>query len=56
MSVFGPMSGQERLVRSPLGTRIDPYLGFSFLVEVEDLIVGGFSEVSGLQVETEVQP
>jgi phage tail-like protein len=34
--------------------RLDPYLGLNFLVEIEGLVVGGFSEVSGLSVETEV--
>ena len=38
-----------------LGIRNDPYMSFNFLVEIEGLLVGGFSEVSGLQVETEVQ-
>src|SRR6478736_3812744 len=38
-----------------LGTRDDVYLAFNFLVEIEGLIVGGFSEVTGLQVEIEVQ-
>lgn len=33
----------------------DPYLSFRFLVEIRGLIVGGFSEASGLQVETEVE-
>lgn len=37
------------------GERKDPYLGYRFLVEIEDLVVGGFSEVSGLQAETEVE-
>jgi phage tail-like protein len=36
-----------------LGPRLDPYLGFNFLVEIESLVVGGFSEVGGLSVETE---
>lgn len=35
--------------------RGDPYLGFRFLVEIEGMEVGGFSEVSGLQVEVEVE-
>jgi phage tail-like protein len=35
-----------------LGLRNDPYLSFNFLVEIEGLVVGGFSEVTGLQVET----
>ena len=37
-----------------LGVRLDPYMSFNFLVEIEGLIVGGFSEVTGLQVEVEV--
>ena len=37
------------------GTRRDPYLAFNFHVEIEGLIVGGFSEVSGLQIETVVE-
>ena len=34
--------------------RNDPYMSFNFFVEIEGLIVGGFSEVSGLQIETQV--
>ena len=37
------------------GTRKDPYMAFNFTVEIEGITVGGFSEVSGLQVETEVE-
>jgi phage tail-like protein len=37
-----------------LGVRNDPYMSFNFLVEIEGLIVGAFTEVSGLQVETQV--
>jgi len=36
------------------GNRVDPYLSFNFLVEIEGLLVGGFSDVSGLQSEIEV--
>ncbi len=32
-----------------------PYLNFRFLVEIDGIIVGGFSEVSGLNVETETE-
>lgn len=35
--------------------RTDPYLGFNYVVEIKDIQVAGFSEVSGLQVEIEVQ-
>jgi phage tail-like protein len=36
-------------------TRLDPFLSHKFLVMIEGLLVAGFSEVSGLQVETEVE-
>lgn len=38
---------------SQTGSRKDPYSGFRFLIEIGD-IVGGFSECSGLGLETEV--
>jgi phage tail-like protein len=38
-----------------IGERKDPYLSFRFRMEIDQLIVGSFSEVSGLQVETEIQ-
>ena len=34
--------------------RNDPYLSFNFLVEIDGLYAGGFSEVSGLRTEMEV--
>ncbi len=37
------------------GLRKDPYANFRFLVEIGGLIVGGFSDVSGLQAETEIE-
>lgn len=37
------------------GTRKDPYTAFRFLVEISGLVVGGFTEVSGLQAETETE-
>lgn len=39
---------------SRLGARLDPYKSFHFLVEIEGILAGGFSECSGLSVETEV--
>jgi phage tail-like protein len=38
-----------------LGVRLDPYGAFNFLVEIEGIIAGGFSEVSGLEITTEVE-
>lgn len=35
--------------------RRDPYHGYCFRVEIDDLFVGGFSEVSGLQKETQLE-
>ena len=37
------------------GERKDPYLAFNFRVDIKNLSVGGFTEVTGLQVEIEVQ-
>ncbi len=37
------------------GARFDPYTGFNFLVEIQGLLTGGFTEVSGLQAEIDVQ-
>ncbi len=33
----------------------DPYLSFRFLLEIDGLIKGGFSEVSGLQAEVDTE-
>ncbi len=38
-----------------LADRRDPFFAYNFLAEVNGLVVGGFSEVSGLQAEVEVQ-
>jgi phage tail-like protein len=35
--------------------RVDPYFGFRFRIEIEGVTEGGFSEVSGLQVTTQVE-
>jgi phage tail-like protein len=40
---------------SALGGRLDPYLGVNFLVEIEGLIVGGFTKVDGLESTIETQ-
>ena len=38
-----------------IGSRNDPYRSCNFLVEIGGLAVGGFSEVTGLQIETEIK-
>lgn len=35
----------------PPGVRTDPYLDFRFHVQIDAIIVAGFSEVSGLEIE-----
>jgi phage tail-like protein len=42
-------------VTNLLGVRADPYQGFNFMVEIEGILAGGFSECSGLQVEVEFE-
>lgn len=37
-----------------VGTRLDPYLALNFLVEIDGLVTGGFSDVSGLDVQVEL--
>jgi phage tail-like protein len=37
-----------------VGERGDPFLAYRFLVEIDGLVLGGFSEVTGLQSEIEV--
>jgi len=36
-------------------TRNDPFLAFRYEVQFDDLAVAGFSEISGLTLETEIQ-
>lgn len=37
-----------------LGNRKDPFPAYNFAVEIDGIIVGGFSDVSGLSIETQV--
>src|SRR5262245_22508455 len=50
LSRFNDLSGR---ITNSLGVRTDPYQAFNFLIEIEGVFAGGFSECSGLQVETE---
>ncbi len=38
-----------------LSGHLDPYRAFNFFVEIEGILAGGFSECTGLEVETEIQ-
>ena len=46
---------RDKGTKMPVAEREDPYLSFRFLVEIQGLIVAGFSEISGLQAETETE-
>lgn len=43
------------LLSNATGIRFDPYFAFNFFVEIQGVLSGGFSEVTGLQAETETQ-
>ena len=57
MSLFGdfPLGANAASGVGGLGNRLDPYQGFNFLIEIEGLITGGFSQVSGLESEIELE-
>lgn len=38
-----------------MSSRVDPYRNYRFSVEIDSLIVGGFSEVSGLERELQTE-
>ena len=38
------------------GGRADPYRGFRFRIEIDGITVAHFSEVSGIQAETDTEP
>lgn len=54
MSSLG-LNAAFSLATNLLGIRSDPYQIFNFLVEIEGILAGGFSECSGLQVETTIE-
>ena len=39
----------------PTGARRDPLVGFRFLIELDGIIAGGFSEVHGIEAEIEME-
>ena len=40
----------------PIGVRQDPYPGYNFAIEIDDVVQAGCTEVSGLHIEIEVTP
>lgn len=53
MSVVGANAALMGLKR--LGLRSDPLLTYNFLLEIEDIICSGFTEISGLGIETQTE-
>ena len=53
MPTIGFSAGLSLLSKAT-GVRLDPYFSHNFLVEIEGIIAGGFTEVSGLSIETKV--
>ena len=49
-----PSGNSLQASAGPYNSRMDPLGAFQFAVEIDGLIVGGFSEVSGIQAETKV--
>jgi phage tail-like protein len=52
MATLGPSIGLA--IASRAGLRLDPFLSCNFVVDIEGLLAGGFTNCSGLEVETEV--
>lgn len=50
-----PLNAAFAAATNLLGVRLDPYHGFNFLIEIEGILTGGFTECSGLQVDIEVE-
>ena len=53
MPVLGPSAAAAAVSRAT-GLRDNPYLGYNFLVEIQGILAGGFTEVSGLDITTEI--
>lgn len=59
-NAFKLVKSEEQLAKklgwnALLGVRSDPYLTYNFLVEIGGLVTGGFTEVSGLGSEIELE-
>jgi phage tail-like protein len=51
---LGTFSSMNQLTQAP-GVRLDPYMGFNFLVEIGGMVGGGFTTVSGLESSVELE-
>lgn len=49
------LNGVSAIAGDVLGVRLNPYFAYNFLVELEGLIVGGFTEVAGLESELQTE-
>jgi phage tail-like protein len=51
-----PLNFGLALLLAKTGRRLDPHMGFNFVVEIGGLLTGGFREVSGLEGTVETEP
>jgi phage tail-like protein len=51
---FGP-NAVAMYAKNKLEIRNDPFLSCRFLLEIEGMIVGGFTEIEGLEITTQVE-
>ena len=49
------LTGISAIASDVLGTSLNPYMPYNFLVELDGLVTGGFMEVSGLESELELE-
>ena len=49
------LSGISAISSGVVGARLNPYLPYNFLVELDGLVTGGFMEVSGLESEIQLE-
>lgn len=54
MASYIGSSTKRRANKAP-GNRMDPYMACSFKVEIDGITVAGFTDVSGLGIDTEVE-
>lgn len=54
MAVLG-FNAAAAVASRATGLRADPYMGYNFLVEMQGILVGGFSQVTGLEIVTDVE-
>lgn len=50
-----PFGAPVQIAKRVTGVRVDPYMAYNFHVEADGLVIGGFTDVSGLTQEVEIK-